>query len=302
MKNILLTGAYGFLGKVIASHLRLLNFGLKTIGKRPEDDFWLDLSTNDAPSINGSFDTVIHCAGKAHSVPKTEKEKQEFFDINVKGTQNLLRGLEASPVLPRSFVLISTIAVYGKETGTLIDEESLLLAKDPYGLSKIQAEQLIQEWCLKMNIICTILRLPLIAGPNPPGNLKAMINAIFKGFYFDIAGGKARKSIVLAEDVAEIIPEVTGVGGIYNLTDGFHPSFSALSESIASQLGKRRPMNISVRLATLMAKIGDLVGKKAPINSDKLRKITSDLTFDDAKARSVLGWQPRSVIRYFKIK
>jgi nucleoside-diphosphate-sugar epimerase len=166
----------------------------------------------------------------------------------------------------------------------------------------VEAEMIIQEWCKKNNVICAILRLPLIAGPNPPGNLKSMINGIKKGYYFNIAGGKAKKSMVLAEDVAKIIPVAARVGGIYNLTDGHHPSFSELSMLIAKQSGKSTPFNIPMWLAKLMAKTGDLIGPKAPVNSDKLIKITSDLTFDDSKARQYLGWKPISVLKGFKIE
>src|ERR1019366_8633382 len=152
-------------------------------------------------------DIVIHAAGKAHSVPKTDIEKQKFWDVNVVGTANLLKGIEKSG-MPKSFIFISSVAVYGKENGILICEDEPLSAKDSYGLSKIAAEKLILEWCEKKHVICSILRLSLIAGPNPPGNLNAMIRGISKGYYFNIAGGKAKKSIVLAEDVAKIIPKV----------------------------------------------------------------------------------------------
>jgi nucleoside-diphosphate-sugar epimerase len=41
-----------------------------------------------------NYDLVIHAAGKAHSVAKTQEQKKEFFDINVTGTVNLLKGLK----------------------------------------------------------------------------------------------------------------------------------------------------------------------------------------------------------------
>lgn len=119
---------------------------------------------------------------------------------------------------------------------------------------------------------------------------------IKKGYYFNIADGKAKKSVVLAIDVAKIIPIAAKMGGIYNLTDGIHPDFSQLSSLISTQLNKRPPLNILYFLAKLMALTGDLLGKKSPINSDKLKKITSDLTFNDSKARMALQWNPQSVL------
>ncbi|MBC7915293.1 MAG: hypothetical protein H7Y07_14350 [Pyrinomonadaceae bacterium] len=47
--------------------------------------------------------------------------------------------------------------------------------------------------------------------------------------------------------------------------------------------------------------MGDILGKRAPINSVKLKKITSDLTFDDSKAREILGWNPTPVLKGFKV-
>ncbi len=298
IKSILLTGSTGFLGRSILENLS--SFIVMSLGRQQSNDLVADLSTG-IPIIKPEVDLVIHCAGKAHMVPRNTKENQSFFDINVKGTENLLKGIEQSGTLPKSFIFISSVAVYGRETGNMITEEYDLLAKDPYGLSKVQAEDLIISWCTKHNVLGTILRLPLIAGINPPGNLGAMIKGIYNGYYFDIAGGKARKSIVLAKDVAAIIPKVAMIGGIYNLTDRKHPNFSELSLVIASQLGKSKPLNIPTWIARIIAKIGDFLGCYAPINSAKLTKITEDLTFDDQKAVNMFGWNPTPVLEEFKI-
>ena len=239
---------------------------------------------------------VIHAAGKAHKIPKTKIEVSQFFEVNMKGTQNLLISLEQLSQLPKYFVFISTVAVYGLDSGMKIGENTPLLAIDPYGLSKIQAEKLVIEWCKQHNVKSTILRLPLLVGKNPPGNLGAMITAIRKGYYFNIDNGKAKKSMVLAEDVAKFIPIIALIGGIYNLTDGLHPSFYQTSSSLA----KNRIANLPYPIAKIVARLGDLFGDYAPLNSRKLIKITSDLTFDESNARK-MGWNPQSVVEYLKI-
>lgn len=294
----LLTGGTGFLGYFISKEISE-KYILVTLSRNiGEYSICLDQKV---PHFSENFNLVIHAAGKAHSVPKTLLEKQAFFDVNFKGTQNLLLGLEESKSLPKAFIFISTVAVYGKDNGVNISEQTPLLAQDPYGLSKIQAEQVVFDWCKKHNVICTILRLPLLAGQNPPGNLGAMIKGIKKNYYFNIAGGKAKKSMVLAEDVARFILKVAEIGGIYNLTDGNHPSFAELSNHISTQLCKEKPMNMPLWLARIIAKFGDLLSNKAPLNTNKLKKITSDLTFDDSKAREAFGWDPRPVLEGFKI-
>ena len=294
--KVLLTGATGFLGKSIQVAFSKEHSIFRL--SRTAGDYKVTLE-NEIPHLNQAFDLVIHAAGKAHTVPKTEGEKKQFYDVNVVGTQNLLKGLEASGV-PKQFVFISSVAVYGQEEGCNIAENFTLAAKDAYGVSKIEAEVLVQEWCKQHNVVCTILRLPLLVGKNPPGNLGAMIKGITKGYYFNIGGGKAKKSMVLSEDVAAFIPKIATIGGTYNLTDGYHPSFYELSSVIAKQLGKSSPMNMPLYLAKVFGFIGDLVDNKVPINSLKIKKITADLTFDDSKARSV-GWQPRRVLDWFSI-
>ncbi|MEO6454282.1 MAG: NAD-dependent epimerase/dehydratase family protein [Ginsengibacter sp.] len=293
--KILLTGSSGFLGKVIREVLKGNEI---TTLSQSNSDIKVNLIRQIPllPNVN----MIIHCAGKAHTVPKNNEEKQLFFDVNVTGTSNLLTGLNNAQ-LPESFVFISSVAVYGRETGILINEDALLLAKDPYGKSKIEAEELIKTWCEANGVICTILRLPLIADSNPPGNLQSMISAIKKGFYFNIAGGKAKKSIVMAKDVAAFIPFAAKNGGVYNLTDGYHPSFCELSKLIAQQTSQKNIFNLPLPVAKLIALTGDLLGSKFPLNSNKLRKIISPLTFDDSKARKALGWNPTQVLSGFVI-
>ena len=157
------------------------------------------------------------------------------------------------------------------------------------------------KWCTENNVTCTILRLPLVVGLNPPGNLGAMIKGIRKGYYFNIARGSTKKSMVLASDVAKYLLKASEIGGIFNLTDGYHPSFFELSENISRQLGKSRLKNLPFWLAKVLARTGDLFADKSPFNSDRLSKITSNLTFDDSKARKAFGWNPTSVLKGFKI-
>ena len=63
----------------------------------------------------------------------------------------------------------------------------------------------------------------------------------------------------------------------------------------------RQPISIPYWMAWCMAKVGDLLGSKAPINSYKLEKMTKSLTFSNEKARKELGWEPLDVLENYKI-
>lgn len=297
MTKILITGTSGFLGRnlfrVLSNehHITRLN--------RNSGDININLK-EEVPVFKQDFDLVIHSAGKAHQIARNKSEAVDFFDVNVLGTSNLLNGLDSTK-LPKQFVFISSVAVYGRECGIDLNEDTPLAAEDPYGLSKIKAEQVVKHWCETNGIKYTILRMPLIAGYMPPGNLRSMIDAIKSNYYFNISNGGAKKSIVLVDDVSSIILKAAEVGGIYNLTDGYHPNFNELSHCIAGQLGKKFVPNMSMFFAKLLAFFGDIMGSKFPINSDKLKKITSTLTFDDSKARKAFNWNPDPVLKGFKI-
>jgi len=299
MKTLLFTGASGFLGQNILPILTN-NYSVRTMGLT-QDDFYKINIANEVPELDESYDIVLHAAGKAHSVPKTEAENKVFFDVNLHGTKNLCLALEKSGV-PKAFIFISTVAVYGLDYGEEITEDSPLHGTIPYALSKIQAEQFLIDWCKKHDVILGIIRPSLIAGANPPGNLGAMIQGIKSGKYLSIGDGKACKSVLMVEDIATLIPLLAAKGGIYNVCDTEQPTFRDLEKIISKQLGKSLPISISYKVAKLLAGLGDLIGNKSPINSSKLDKITKSLTFSNEKARTELGWVPTNVLEHFKIK
>lgn len=307
MKSYLISGGCGFLGKYLNAFFQekeasVINL-CRNAGTR-QGYISADLATQ-VPELSGfSFDIVIHAAGKAHTVPRTEEEKRQFFEVNVQGTRNLLTALERCRKLPSAFIFISTVSVYGVDSGTDINETHPLNATEPYGLSKIEAEKLVQQWGSEKGVKIGILRLPLIAGSNPPGNLGSMIKGIKSGRYFRIGSGSAKKSIVLAKNVAAIIPALAEKGGIYNLSDGNDPSFTELENAITKELGLPKVKTLPYFVAASAAMAGSILetvtGKRMPFSRRILGKITSNLTFSSEKAKKELGWAPEPVLHHIK--
>ena len=297
--NLLFTGASGFLGHNIYPLLKE-KYNLETIGLTLLDNYTINL-VSDIPKLNIKYDVVLHAAGKAHTIPENEQEKQAFFDVNLQGTKNLCTALENSSI-PKAFIFISTVAVYGCDSGENITEEHPLNGTTPYALSKIKAEKYLEGWCAMHNVKLSILRPSLIAGPNPPGNLGAMIHGIKTNKYLSIAGGKARKSVLMVQDIANLLPMLIEKGGIYNVCDSYQPSFRELEMVICKQLNKKLPLSIPYWFAKSIAVFGDCLGEKAPINSLKLRKITHSLTFSNDKAMRELRWKPINVLKNFRIE
>ena len=285
-KKILLTGSSGFLGSYILEFLENENYEVIKVGRSVKSDIKIDLSLNKLSKIDADY--VIHVAGKAHVIPKTEEDKKEFFKVNYIGTNNLLYGLDTINL--QSIIFMSTVAVYGKKVGELIDEKSPLLGNTPYALSKIQAEQSIINVGITNNIKTVVLRLPLVTGKNPLGNLSAIINAIKKGYYFRIGKGQAKKSIISASDIANLIPELFDLNGVYNLTDTSHPMISEIDSIIAKKFNKKIK-SIPIFLINVFAKIGDIF-YFFPFNSSKFEKLTKTLTFSNKKLFNDIKYRP----------
>jgi GlcNAc-P-P-Und epimerase len=296
----LVSGGSGFLGRHVVSHLRSEGNEVSVLGRSPGSEVVADLGSGIPTLPPAGYDIAFHIAGKAHVVPLTEADRESFFDVNARGTSNLLSALERQATVPGAFVLVSTVGVYGQEAGEGLTEETSHAATDPYGVSKSQAEESVLKWGAQHGVRVGIVRLPLVAGPGAPGNLGAMVQGIRTGRYLGIGDGSARRSVVLAPDVARILPVVAERGGTYNLTDGHHPTFAEIERAIARVLGKSPPRHLPELVAKMGARVGDAVlkttGVRLPLTSRPLTKMTSTLTFDDSKARQELGWNPRAVV------
>lgn len=297
MESLLFTGGTGFLGRNIRPILDK-DYEVTTCGITPADDLKSNLAI-DIPAFDKHYDVVLHACGKAHFVPKMEAEKQVFYDINYTGTIHLCDALEKVGV-PTSFIFISTLSVYGDIHGNMNTENTPLNGDSPYADSKIKAEKYLQEWAKEKNVILTILRPSLMLGPGAPGNLGAMVNGIKTGAYLSIDHGKARKSFLMVQDIANLVTLAKNKGGIFNVCDDLNPSFGELETIIAKQLGKRKPISIPYWMAKCLALIGD-VFSFFPINSSRLEKIVASDTWSNEKAKRELGWQPMDVIDNYKI-
>ncbi|WP_299066007.1 NAD(P)-dependent oxidoreductase [uncultured Polaribacter sp.] len=291
MKKVLLTGFSGFLGNTILDFLENNKYEVVKVGRNKNADILCDLSINSFPEVEADY--VIHVAGKAHVIPKTIEEKEDFFKVNYIGTKNLLTGLNLNKL--KTIIFISTVAVYGKEVGELIDENTPLKGFTPYALSKTKAEETLMNFGAKNNINIVVLRLPLITGKNPVGNLQSMIKAIQKGYYFRIGKGDAQRSIISAIDVAKVIPDVLNLNGIYNYTDCTHPRIAQIDTVIGKKYNKKIK-KLPKPLLKWFAKIGDII-PFFPFNSNKFDKLTNTLTFSNKKILQEIKFKPNNGLK-----
>ncbi len=306
-KSVLITGASGFIGRYILAATADWSSAITTLGRRrvsaAAHHIEADLSRNDtieAPSV----DVVVHAAGMAHATVENRAETELFRAVNVDGTRRLLAAIDRAGGAPPAVVLLSTVAVYGLARGENVTEEQPRRATDAYGCSKAGAEDIVVEWGRTTHAPVVILRLPLVAGNNPPGNLGAMARAIRAGYYVGIGAGNARRSWVWAADVAMCIKHIAGRSGTYHVTDGEHPSLQMIERHLHLLHGKPEPRRLPTVVARVLAAIGDAVGtvgiRGVPLSSRRLDRLINTLTFSDCKAREDLHWRPRVITEHIR--
>ncbi len=289
-----MTGYSGFLGRYILEALRIHHFNVLKMGRSRNADIQWDFFSHEI--FIPKSDIFIHCAGLAHKVNKRQPDS-EFFRVNDLATKNVCEAINKSGNFPKTFIFISTVAVYGVDEGELISEKCLLQPKTAYARSKYNAENFLQFWAEKNMVKLMILRLPLVVGDSPKGNLASMIKAIKWGYYFRFVNRTVRRSMVLAKDVANFIVNLNGNEGIINLTDDTNCSYVELENYIAMKFN-RKILSIPYVVVYLLSLIGDHI-PFFPINSYRLKKLTYSLTFSTKKAIEFYGWKPRPVVGNF---
>jgi UDP-glucose 4-epimerase len=172
-------------------------------------------------------DLVFHLAANA-SVPFSINNPDICFEVNVKGTHNMLNGCIQGGV--QHFIFSSSSAVYGN-TDTVCTEETPLNPVSPYAESKILGEQLCKQYSTEHSLATTALRYFNVYGErqstaNDYSSVvtrfrHALLNQLPVTIFGD--GSQTRDFIPVAEVVrANLLlgSNSTHKGDIYNIASG----------------------------------------------------------------------------------
>ena len=283
VKSILLTGHTGFLGSVIYKELKK-SFHVLTAGRDASCDYNLDFPKWDgALELKHSIDAIVHVAGLAHNKAKS---KEELIAVNTTSVQHLLSLAFNNDI--ETFVYISSTAVYGKTYAVHIQENSSIKGKSDFALSKREAEKLIESFTLGSKLI---LRLPLVLGPNPPGNLGRLLKSISTGSHICLQGNQAQKSVVFASDVANFISQWLSqpqrISGTMNLCNKTAPTFNWIEDAIAEFGDHRFQFRVPIKFLWVAV---NWMRAKLNISIPLVGKLFYSLTFSDQLAREKFGY------------
>ena len=205
IKKILVTGASGFLGSKIVDVLRANNFSVIGVGRKSAslaaEDMELDLREE---KIIFPIDvgTVVHAAALLPS--HHDAKKRDFYNINVVGTEKIMKAAAAAGV--RHFIFASSAHVHGPNFERCVGESDDY-NKNPswYEWSKIEAEKKVTEFCRKNNLIYTIIRLGQLYGPRMLYGWPKVFEAIKNNHFFIFGDGHGVIQPLYIDDAVEII-------------------------------------------------------------------------------------------------
>lgn len=206
-------------------------------------------------------------------------EANEYFDINVKGAENVTRLAESTGI--RNIFFTSTMSSYGRMLHPTT-ETAMQYPETPYGVSKALAERIHQIWLERgpdrRLVIC---RPGVIFGPGDKENIPRMIRAVRKGYFFFPGDPNIVKGYGYVYGLVESMAFVRGRGErftVYNYAEKDCLPLSGMVKIMSDFLGKktvtiRVPMFLLLTASYVFVFLGKLTKKKYAIHPVRVRKV-----------------------------
>ena len=291
---ILTIGGSGFVGSVLIKELK--NYEVHNIDKN-SSPFYDDITTiGDVrhPSQiifpKGTKNVVLLAAEHRDDVSPPSL----YYDVNVRGTKNVLDAMDSADV--KNIIFTSSVAIYGLNKSNPDENHP----EDPfnhYGKSKMQAERLIKEWYNKNpeNKSVTIIRPTVIFGERNRGNVYNLLKQISSGKFVMIGKGKNKKSMAYVGNVVAFIKnrlEENELGyHVFNYAD--KPDFSMLElvSIIETKMNIKLP---KVKVPYFFGMVGGYIfdflslitRKNFSISSIRIKKFCATTQFDASKVHA----------------
>ena len=310
--RIVVTGCTGFIGSHIVPALTNEKYDVTgtvepgvASGSTDVPLHPVDICTgNGLAAAFAGADAVIHLAARNHVLRETAKDPLlEYRRVNVEGTRNVVRAARKQGV--GLFVHLSSIKAMGEGTEGILAETAPCLPSTPYGISKLESEEVVRAEADGTAMAVLIFRLPMVYGPGNKGNLPRMIRWADRGLPFPLVRPDNLRSMVYVGNVVAAVkavlethPTSGAAPRTYIVKDDADYSTRMIYSSICRELGK------SPRFIPLPAVLGRFAGAI----SEDFRKVTSSFRVSSAKIREEIGFVPpvsgeegiASTVRWYK--
>lgn len=299
MKNVLVTGATGFIGRELVSALAgrgdifvtagvRVKSGLLGTDVRQADGLNIGLSTMWQTALQG-ITHVIHLAGVITESKQAGGAGSSLWNVNVEGTLNFARQAAATGV--KRFIFISSVKVNGEwtEAGQPFTHSQNPNPRDSYGISKYRAEQELSCLADETGMEVVIIRPPLVYGPGVKGNFRSMMAWVNKGFPLPLGAVHNLRSLVALDNLVDLIliciDHSAAANETFLVSDGEDVSTAELLRRLGRALGK--PARL-LPVPTRFIEVGAAMLGKKPI----ARRLCGNLQVDISHTCNTLGWMP----------
>ena len=297
--KVLVTGASGFVGSALCSHLVLRDLDVVGVVRGLPDTSIPGVeyrivtemsSTTDWHDALAGVQAVIHCAARVHVMHDLAQDPlTEFRRVNTLDTETLARAAAHCGV--KRLVFLSSIKVNGESTLPVspFDETSPAKPQDSYAISKWEAEQALTRVSTETGLEVVILRCPLVYGPRVKANFLRLLQAVDRGIPLPLALARNRRSLIYLDNLTDAITTClihpAAAGKTYLVSNGEDVSTAELIARIAQALAK--PSRLWPCPLGLIELAGRMSGK-----SDEIARLLGSLCIDSSKIRSELDWTP----------
>lgn len=307
--RVLITGGTGFIGSRLALRCIEKGFQVRTLSmentavesynrslieKAGAEVVITDITKNEKLIDHLSMiDVVYHLAAIHHEINVPDKR---FWDVNVKGTKNLLEASKASGV--KRFIHGSTIGVYGTQGGVL-DEGSACKPENIYGVTKLAAEEVVLSYNEGLPVI--VIRIPEVYGPGDRRLLKLFL-AVKKKRFFMIGDGKNFHHLIYIDDLIEGLFSVSDSenvkGQVLLLTGPKAITTNKMVQTIGEQFGVegtrfRLPTMPLFLIACMMEFLTRPLGIQPPLHRRRLDFFIKSFQLSSKKAQQLLDLKPK---------
>jgi nucleoside-diphosphate-sugar epimerase len=306
--RVFVTGGSGFVGRRLIATLKARGDEVRALVR--SDKAAETVRAVGAEPVSGDLDdaealrrgmegceAVVHTA----AMVKAWGSREEFFRVNVEGTQRVVDAARAAKV--KVLVHVGTEAMFVGGKPIVQADETWTRPEKPLGLYPL-TKGLAEERVLAANgqdgLRTVVVRPRLIWGKGDTSLLPQIIESVRKGQFRWIAGGRHLTSTCNVANVVEgiLLAIEKGRGGqAYFLSDGPPVEFRAFMTQMLDAVGVKAPDGELPRgVARVLAVVAETawrvlpLGGEPPIQRFILRLMGEEVTVNDAKARAELGY------------
>ncbi len=299
MSRVLVTGANGFVGRalcrVLVEHGHAVTGLVRRAGGcvdgvsewvQQSQDF-IGMDTAWPPGLG--VDAVVHLAARVHVMDDRAADPLAAFRAtNVDGALRVAQAARRHGAA--RFVFVSSIkAVAEADSGRALREDDPPQPQDPYGRSKLEAEQALVRFGEASGLDVVIVRPPLVYGPGVGANFLRLMDAVARRKPLPLGAISAKRSLVYVDNLADALlhcaTDPRASHGLFHVADGDDPTVAGLAQALGRHL--QQPARLIPMPAGLLRVAGRLTGRSAQIE-----RLVGDLRVDISRIRTVLGWQP----------